>query len=119
MPSVVYQAKIAIEARDVPALGYVQYTIDLDDKSNDDLQEITSMENEYYQITVNKQGSLDIYDKLADYHYQNQAVLVENGDDGDSFNYSPPRQDLEIFSINSEFDYQITGSSLIKDNDQL
>ena len=23
-----------------------------------------------------------------------------------------PRQDLEIFSINSEFDYQITGSSL-------
>ena len=31
---------------------------------------------------------------------------------GDSFNYSPPRQDLEIFSINSEFDYQITGSSL-------
>lgn len=112
LPSVVYQAKIAIEARDVPALGYVQYTIDLDDKSNDDLQEITSMENEYYQITVNKQGSLDIYDKLADYHYQNQAVLVENGDDGDSFNYSPPRQDLEIFSINSEFDYQITGSSL-------
>lgn len=55
----------------------MQYTIDLDDKSNDDLQEITSMENEYYQITVNKQGSLDIYDKLADYHYQNQAVLVE------------------------------------------
>lgn len=112
LPSVVYLAKIAIEAKDVPALGYVQYTIDLDDKSNDDLQEITSMENEYYQITVNKQGSLDIYDKLADYHYQNQAVLVENGDDGDSFNYSPPRQDLEIFSTKSKFKYQITGSGL-------
>ena len=90
----------------------MQYTIDLDDKSNDDLQEITSMENEYYQITVNKQGSLDIYDKLADYHYQNQAVLVENGDDGDSINYSTPRQDVEISCINSEFDYQITVSTL-------
>ena len=41
-----------------------------------------------------------------------QAVLVENGDDGDSFNYSPPRQDLEIFSTNSKFDYRIDGSSL-------
>ena len=90
----------------------VQYTIDLDDKSNDDIQEINCLENEYYQIIVNEQGSLDIYDKLADYHYQNQAVLVENGDDGDSFNYSPPRQDLEIFSTNSKFDYRIDGSSL-------
>lgn len=112
LPSVVYQAKIAIEAKNVPALGYVQYTIDLDDKSNDDIQEINCLENEYYQIIVNEQGSLDIYDKLADYHYQNQAVLVENGDDGDSFNYSPPRQDLEIFSTNSKFDYRIDGSSL-------
>ena len=112
LPSVVYQAKIAIEAKNVPALGYVQYTIDLDDKSNDDIQEINYLENEYYQIIVNEKGSLDIYDKLADYHYQNQAVLVENGDDGDSFNYSPPRQDLEIFSTNSKFDYRIDGSSL-------
>lgn len=112
LPTVIYQAKIAIEAKDVPALGYVQYTIDLDNKSNDDIKEINRMENEYYQITINEQGSLDIYDKLANYHYQNQAVLVENGDDGDSFNYSPPRQDLEIFSTDSDFDYQISGSSL-------
>ena len=55
---------------------------------------------------------LDIYDKLADYHYKNQAVLVENGDDGDSFNYSPPRQDLEVFSTDSKFEYQICGSNL-------
>ncbi|MEI3327218.1 MAG: hypothetical protein V8R64_12560 [Thomasclavelia sp.] len=52
------------------------------------------MENEYYQIKVNEKGSLDIYDKIADFHYLNQAILVENGDDGDSFNYSPPRQDF-------------------------
>ena len=63
LPSVVYQAKIAIEAKNVPALGYVQYTIDLDDKSNDDIQEINCLENEYYQIIVNEQGSLDILKK--------------------------------------------------------
>lgn len=112
LPAKVYQAKIAIEASNVPALGYVQYTIDLDDCSNDDIQKIYIMENEYYQIKVNEKGSLDIYDKIADFHYQNQAVLVENGDDGDSFNYSPPRQDLEIFSTSGKFDYQMSGSSL-------
>ena len=48
LPSVVYHAKIAIEANEVPALGYVQYTIDLNDHSNDDLKEIKNIENEYY-----------------------------------------------------------------------
>lgn len=112
LPSVVYQAKIAIEAKDVPALGYVQYTIDLNDNSNDEIKEKKNIENDYYIISVNEQGSLDIYDKLADYDYKNQAVLVENGDDGDSFNYSPPRQDLEVFSTDSKFNYQIAGSDL-------
>ena len=112
LPSVVYQAKIAIEAKDIPALGYVQYTIDLNDDSNDEIKEKKNIENDYYIISVNEQGSLDIYDKLADYDYKNQAVLVENGDDGDSFNYSPPRQDLEVFSTDSKFNYQIAGSNL-------
>ena len=112
LPSVVYHAKIAIEANEIPSLGYIQYTIDLNDHSNDDLKEIKNIENEYYIISINEQGSLDIYDKLADYHYKNQAVLVENGDDGDSFNYSPPRQDLEVFSTDSKFEYQICGSNL-------
>lgn len=112
LPGVVYLAKIAIETKDVPAFGYSQYTIDLNEQSNDELKDLTSLENEFYQITVNKQGSIDVYDKIANYHYDNQAVLVENGDDGDSFNYSPPRIDLEVFSTDSKFNYQITGSNL-------
>ncbi len=112
MPEKVYKAKIAINAKDVPALGYVQYGFDLTGKEEQEIKVLSCLENEYYKITVNEKGSLDIYDKVADYMYSNQAVLVENGDDGDSFNYSPPRKDLEVFSTDSKFECSIIGSGI-------
>ena len=36
------------------------------------------------------------------------------GDDGDSFNYSPPREDLEVYSKDFTPEISITGSSLIQ-----
>ncbi|MDE6182592.1 MAG: alpha-mannosidase, partial [Eubacteriales bacterium] len=112
IPTKVYKAKIALDAKNVPALGYVQYSLDINNNSNQEIKELSYLENEFYKISINEKGSLDIYDKIADFNYKNQAVLVENGDDGDSFNYSPPRQDLEVFSTDSEFKYNIQGSSL-------
>ena len=112
IPNKVYRALIAIDAKNVPALGYVQYGFDLTEENEQKLQSLSCLENEYYKITINQNGSLDIFDKAANYTYTNQAVLVENGDDGDSFNYSPPREDLEVFSTESEFHYTINGSSL-------
>lgn len=112
IPNKVYRALIAIDVKNVPALGYVQYGFDLTEENEQELQSLSCLENEYYKITINQNGSLDIFDKAANYTYTNQAVLVENGDDGDSFNYSPPRQDLEVFSTESEFHYTINGSSL-------
>lgn len=112
IPNKVYRALIAIDVKNVPALGYVQYGFDLTEENEQELQSLSCLENEYYIITINQNGSLDIFDIAANYTYTNQAVLVENGDDGDSFNYSPPRQDLEVFSTESEFHYTINGSSL-------
>lgn len=112
IPNKVYRALIAIDAKNVPALGYVQYGFDLTEENEQELQSLSCLENEYYKITINQNGSLDIFDKATNYTYTNQAVLVENGDDGDSFNYSPPREDLEVFSTESEFHYTINGSNL-------
>lgn len=44
--------------------------------------------------------------------YKNQGILVENGDDGDSFNYSPPRKDMEVFSNESKCTVKISGSDI-------
>ena len=108
LPEKVYKAKIAFETTEVPSLGYTQLTIDLKGDSNAPIQELSSdtIENEHYRITINKNGSLDILDKANEVLYQNQGIIEENGDDGDSFNYSPPVKDWVISS--SEAEPQVT-----------
>ncbi len=112
IPEQVLEAVIAIKTRDIPALGYVQYALDLNDNSFVPMGKKDLLENEFYSITVAKNGSLTILDKENNITYKNQAILVENGDDGDSFNYSPPRNDLEVFSTNSKFQYEICGNDI-------
>lgn len=103
---------MAIKANEVPALGYVQYSVDTEKDSHKEMEEKSVLENEYYTIEVEKDGSLTIVDKENNVTYKNQGILVENGDDGDSFNYSPPRKDLEVFSNESESSVKISGSDV-------
>ena len=112
IPDHVFEVTMAIKANDVPALGYVQYSVDTEKDSHKEMEEKSVLENEYYTIEVEKDGSLTIVDKENNVTYKNQGILVENGDDGDSFNYSPPRKDLEVFSNESESSVKISGSNV-------
>lgn len=112
VPSQVLEATIAIKTSDVPAFGYVQYTLTTKDNSAKNLEKKTTLENEFYVINVEEDGSLTITDKENNVTYKNQGILVENGDDGDSFNYSPPRKDLEVFSNKSEYSVEVSGSDI-------
>ena len=112
VPSNVLEATIAIKTSDVPAFGYVQYTLDTKGNSAKNLEKKNTLENEFYAINVEEDGSLTITDKENNVTYKNQGVLVENGDDGDSFNYSPPRKDLEVFSNKSECSVEVSGSDI-------
>ena len=112
VPSQVLEATIAIKTSDVPAFGYVQYTLDTNGNSAKNLEKKNTLENEFYAINVEEDGSLTITDKENNVTYKNQGVLVENGDDGDSFNYSPPRKDLEVFSNKSECSVEVSGSDI-------
>lgn len=114
-PENIVEAVIAIDAKDVPAMGYVQYQLDLTKDSKLTIEKKNTLENEYYHIEIADNGSLTILDKENHYTYHNQAVLVENGDDGDSFNYSPPRKDMEVYSTNSSFSYEVIGSDIYQE----
>lgn len=115
VPEQVLEATVAIETHDVPAMGYAQYRVVLgEDGANafgalaagegategegTGAAEGPALENEFYHITVNADGSLRVQEKETGYVYDHQAVLEENGDDGDSFNYSPPRADVVVRS---------------------
>ena len=112
VPSKVLEATIAIKTSDVPAFGYVQYTLDTKGNSAKNLEKKNTLENEFYAINVKEDGSLTITDKENNVTYKNRGVLVENGYDGDSFNYSPPRKDLEVFSNKSECSVEVSGSDI-------
>ncbi|WP_236896619.1 mannosylglycerate hydrolase [Clostridium beijerinckii] len=101
MPDKVYRAKIALKAEDIPAVGYTQVVFELNKKNNLSVKAELgdTIENKYYKISANEDGSIDILDKSSNRLYSKQAVLEENGDDGDSYNYSPPRKDLIVSSL--------------------
>lgn len=112
VPDQVLEVTMAIKANDVPALGYVQYSIDTQKDSHKETADKKVFENKYYTIEVEENGSLTIVDKANNVTYKNQGILVENGDDGDSFNYSPPRKDMEVFSNESKCTVKISGSDI-------
>jgi mannosylglycerate hydrolase len=72
------------------------------------------LENEYYKIQINENGSLTVTEKASGKVYENQAVLMENGDDGDSFNYSPAKNDMLIYSTDFIPTIKVYGSELIQ-----
>lgn len=115
VPTHVYKATISINVKDLPSMGYEQLYIKKDHKTNERLTKAVqnSIENEFFKLTVERDGSLTIYDKEAQRIYTKQAVLEENGDDGDSFNYSPPRNDLILYSTQQKHTVNISQSSLV------
>jgi mannosylglycerate hydrolase len=112
VPEQVLEAVVAVKAFQLPALGYAQYCLDKSTSSACPMGKKEVLENEFYSLSIAPDGSLTILDKESGIYYKNQAVLVENGDDGDSFNYSPPREDMEVFSTSAPFEVQIEGSEV-------
>lgn len=115
LPKQVLEVTLALEAREIPAMGYAQYRMVLEGSTASAFEALpreAALENEFYAISVNADGSLRVEDKATGTVYDHQAVLEENGDDGDSFNYSPPRQDLVICSDSFAPEVSIEGSDI-------
>ena len=124
LPEKVYQLDVNMQLASIPAFGYKQLSLLSEQDQEIDLptrQTGTKIENEFYQVSVNVDGSLDILDKLNNHLYRKQAILEENGDDGDSYNYSPAKQDLVSYSTaqphRSQFIQNGLSSKLIIDYD--
>lgn len=102
-PEKVFRTRLTVAARDLPALGYTRWHLDFsaDGISPRQADAETVIENAAYRIEVESNGLLAINHKASGKRYQRQMLLVENGDDGDSYNYSPPCQDMFITSENA------------------
>ncbi|ENI8449080.1 mannosylglycerate hydrolase [Listeria monocytogenes] len=101
LPEKVFLATMLVNVNSLPALGYdtIYFNLEKEAVAQEPTQSTaTKIENEFYEIHLADNHSLTIHDKKAGRTYTNQMIFVENGDDGDSYNYSPPRKDLVISS---------------------
>lgn len=94
---------IVFLAKDVPALGYATYTVRPGVKSVfDDKYLVTgpnSMENDYLQVEVNKNGTLTVTCKETGRKYENLLYFEDGGDAGDGYNYVKPKEDKVFNSL--------------------
>ncbi|WEV37644.1 glycoside hydrolase family 38 C-terminal domain-containing protein [Lactobacillus sp. ESL0677] len=103
LPEKVFKVNIDLLLKNIPAFGYKEYFLIPAKKANQEPVSDTNgreIENQFYKINVNLDGSLNILDKENGHLYRNQGILEENGDGGDSYNYSPAKKDLIIYSTN-------------------
>lgn len=101
LPEKVFLATLLVDVKNLPALGYDTIYFNLENQTVNHEPEKstkTAIENSYYQIHLAENNSLTILDKKSGRTYTDQMIFAENGDDGDSYNYSPPRKDLLITS---------------------
>lgn len=112
IPGQILEATVAIDASDVPAMGFDRLTLVEGKSSREEIRPLTALENEFWCISVNSDGTLRVESKADGTVYGREAILVESGDDGDSFNYSPPRQDHVVRSTDFAPHVDIRGSSL-------
>lgn len=102
------EIEVIIEVKNVPALGYKTLCI-VPGMLNERMKngsytenKIKNIENEYYSVNANDDGTIDVYDKLNDKCMKGLLIFEDAGDAGDEYNYSPPRNDYVIRSIENK-----------------
>jgi len=94
----------------VPAMGYTTLHIQGNEKGCQKIAEQKEylLENEFYRINVNNNGTLTVFDKETELSFD-QVLRVEDGsDDGDEYDYSPSRKEWLLYSDQFQAETNIT-----------
>ncbi|WP_122047508.1 mannosylglycerate hydrolase [Vibrio atlanticus] len=98
--------------RSVPAMGFSTLHIQGNEKGAVKVAEQKDylLENEYYRINVNDNGTLTIFDKETEQVFDQVLRLEDGSDDGDEYDYSPSRQEWLLYSdefpVETSIDHQ-------------
>ncbi|MBT9241161.1 mannosylglycerate hydrolase [Vibrio splendidus] len=98
--------------RTVPAMGFTTLHVQGNEKGAVKVAEQKDylLENEYYRINVNDNGTLTIFDKETEQVFDQVLRLEDGSDDGDEYDYSPSRQEWLLYSdefpVETSIDHQ-------------
>ncbi|WP_417696413.1 mannosylglycerate hydrolase [Psychromonas sp.] len=93
----------------VPAMGFTALHITANKQGAVQVAaeaEANVLENSFYKITVNNDGTLAIFDKKTEQTFEQVLRLEDGSDDGDEYDYSPSRKEWLLYS--TEYDVETT-----------
>lgn len=99
----VHRYTLLVDARDLPGLGFTRLRvqrrapkekIDTDLVVGDNL-----LENRHLRVEFHKNGTLSIEHRESGHCFSGQHYFEDSGDAGDAYNYSPPREDRRVTSL--------------------
>jgi len=96
-PFIEYDIQIKLS---VPAMGFT--TLHIQAHETGSLKSVESkndvLENAFYRINVNPNGTLTIFDKESKQIFEQVLRIEEGSDDGDEYDYSPSRKEWLFYS---------------------
>ncbi len=105
----IYDAEILVYIEKMQPFGYKTLYIREKEKtygkhSGSDFAKGNFIENEYFSIFVHDDGTIDVHDKKRNKDYKDAIYFEDDGDEGDSYDYSEPVDDkylrhVEVKSI--------------------
>ncbi|GAH47524.1 unnamed protein product, partial [marine sediment metagenome] len=108
----------------IPALGYKTIYLKSSQKKSKDNQDNilldkvvvneNIMENQYLQIKINENGSIDVWDKVNKREYRDLSVISDGADAGDEYNYSFPENNITITNENIKAEIEVVEKSFLK-----
>lgn len=114
--------KYTIEVKDViPAMGYKTYIIVETERNIEESQNLTvenkatsknKVENKFFKVTVNENGTLNILDKKTGFEYKDVLLVEDGSDDGDEYDFSPLADDFVVYSNDVKANIEVINRSL-------
>ncbi len=108
-----YEGEV-ITVKNVPSFGYKIATIE--DVIDEIVVEDKTIENNKVKVTINNNGSINLFDKENKKQYNNLGLLKDKADSGDEYNYSFPDHD-EIYTtkdIEADITFDIVSKELVR-----
>ncbi len=109
---------VSFRADHVPALGYKAFVL----RSNPvplifQGTLVTShnvMENEFIQVSIQPNGTFNLYDKRTERLYPNQHFFEDSGEAGEGFSRMPPKMDRVVYSVGNHAKISLVENTSLK-----
>lgn len=109
-----HRVKMHAELAALPGLGYRAYQVQAQDQELRNIATMVTgpdtMENEFLQVKVNPNGTIDVRNKITSKQYSSLGYLTDQGECGNAWKHVAPRYDRKYNSLSAAAHVAVTES---------